>query len=418
MSLPQPMDQGPSQMSEPAPLDDEILFLDESEGPSPVETALEPWKLLIIDDEEQVHAVTRLALRRFQFDHKSLDILSAYSATEAKQILEQHVNIAALVLDVVMETDQAGLELIKYIRQDLNNQWVQIILRTGQPGVAPEISVIEDYDINNYTTKTELTQTKLFSMLITALRAHRNMIVIDQNLQEIRALNQKLQDFNQELEQLVQIRTQELELRNKQLQQEMNARQVAQEKLQTANRKLADANKQLALIANQDGLTRLATRRRFDQHLQQLWKQAQRDQQALTLILCDIDYFKRYNDTYGHPAGDACLRRVAQAIYQVVARPLDLAARYGGEEFAVLLFNTNLDGGTVVAQNILAAVRQLHLPHAASSVSDHLTLSLGVAAVSPVATMAPQVLVDAADAALYQAKEGGRDRMVSQLINS
>lgn len=133
--------------------DDELQFLEELACHSQSEVIPGGWKVIVVDDEEQVHEVTRLALKNFKFADKPLEIISAYSSEEAQQVLNQNPDTAVLLLDVVMETDEAGLELVKHIRDHLHNIFVRIILRTGQPGIAPEKSVIEGYDINDYKTK-------------------------------------------------------------------------------------------------------------------------------------------------------------------------------------------------------------------------------------------------------------------------
>ncbi|KAB8321131.1 PAS domain S-box protein [Tolypothrix campylonemoides VB511288] len=169
------------------------------------------------------------------------------------------------------------------------------------------------------------------------------------------------------------------------------------------------ANQELQRLAKLDGLTQLANRRHFDKYLKQEWLRLAREQNPLSLILCDVDYFKHYNDTYGHPAGDACLIEIAQAIRRAVKRPADLVARYGGEEFAVLLPNTDSDGAIQVVQFIQKKLRQLNLPHIASPVGQYVTLSFGIATIFPSHNDSVQTLINAADKALYQAKNKGRN---------
>lgn len=146
----------------------------------PDEESLPPWKVLIVDDEEDIHAVTKMALKRFELDGRQLSYLHAYSGEEAKAILAQEKDIALVFLDVVMETDDAGLKVAEWMRNTLNNHLTRIVLRTGQPGQAPEESVIVDYDINDYKQKTELSRTKLFTTVFSALRAYRDIVTVDE----------------------------------------------------------------------------------------------------------------------------------------------------------------------------------------------------------------------------------------------
>lgn len=160
-----------------------------------------------------------------------------------------------------------------------------------------------------------------------------------------------------------------------------------------------------------DGLTGVANRRRFDEALATAWRQAQRDATPCALLMLDVDFFKRFNDRYGHQAGDDCLRAVAAALQQALTRPLDLAARYGGEEFVCLLPATAADGMRKVGERLLQAVRALAIEHADSSAADVVTISVGGAVAYPAQGGDAAQLVEAADAALYRAKQGGRARV-------
>ncbi|MFB2876730.1 PAS domain S-box protein [Floridanema aerugineum] len=171
------------------------------------------------------------------------------------------------------------------------------------------------------------------------------------------------------------------------------------------------ANEELKKLATIDGLTQIANRRRFDEYLNNEWLRLRREKAPLSLILFDIDFFKLYNDTYGHLAGDDCLRQVAIVISDIFRRPADLFARYGGEEFAVILPYTDLSGATYLAELIRQTIHNLKIPHSQSLVSNHLTVSLGVTCVIPDAQLSPQELINAADRALYSAKQQGRDRV-------
>jgi two-component system chemotaxis family response regulator WspR len=146
--------------------------------------------------------------------------------------------------------------------------------------------------------------------------------------------------------------------------------------------------------------------------VRQEWKRAARDNASLSLLFCDIDHFKLFNDTYGHQAGDDCLVRVAQAVEDTLNRPADLAARYGGEEFVGLLVDTDSEGARLLAERVRARVEALDIEHSSSDVSPVLTVSLGSASTVPRGAMRPEDLVDLADRALYAAKQRGRNRVV------
>lgn len=164
--------------------EDETQCIDYKARESPI-SAADSWKILIVDDEAEIHNVTKLVLNDFSFDGKPLTFLSAYSGTEAITLLEKNPNTALILLDVVMEYEDSGLEAVKYIREVLGNLLVRIILRTGQPGQAPEDVVIINYDINDYKTKTELTTRKLFTAVVTALRAFRALTKLEESRREL-----------------------------------------------------------------------------------------------------------------------------------------------------------------------------------------------------------------------------------------
>ena len=169
----------------------------------------------------------------------------------------------------------------------------------------------------------------------------------------------------------------------------------------------SDALRALTLT---DGLTGVANRRAFDERLDNEWRRCSRAGAPMALIMVDIDCFKHFNDEYGHLAGDDCLQRVAAAMLRAAARPQDLVARYGGEEFAILLPQLDLAGAEGVARRLLDEVEALAMPHARSSVGPLMTVSMGVASVTPGVNVAPVGLVAAADTLLYEAKAAGRNR--------
>ncbi|MBI4645218.1 MAG: PAS domain-containing protein [Bacteroidia bacterium] len=167
--------------------------------PSPEEC----WKILVVDDDGDVHSITNLALKDFIYKNKKIHFINTFSADETKPILQNNKDIALILLDVVMESTHAGLELIKYIREEINNKTVQIVLRTGQAGYAPEKEVISKYEINDYKTKTELTTTKLFILVFSSLRSYEALM--------------ELEAYSNELEKKVEEKTAEIRLKNKEL---------------------------------------------------------------------------------------------------------------------------------------------------------------------------------------------------------
>ncbi len=165
-------------------------------------------------------------------------------------------------------------------------------------------------------------------------------------------------------------------------------------------------------LANFDSLTQIANRLKFDGHLTKQWKQMMREHSSLSILLCDIDYFKQYNDTYGHVMGDDCLKKVAWALNETLSRPTDLCARYGGEEFAAVLPQTGEAGAVRAAERMQAAIAHLKIPHASSSINPYITVSIGMASMVPQPQRSPAGLVDEADQFLYRAKQQGRNRIV------
>lgn len=175
-------------------------------------------------------------------------------------------------------------------------------------------------------------------------------------------------------------------------------------------RELEEANRKLYDLATVDGLTQVFNRRFFDDYLTREWLRSIREGIPLSLILCDIDYFKLYNDTYGHVAGDICLKKVAHAVNQAASRAADITSRYGGEEFAVILPNTSVKGAIHVAQRIQTNIQALSLPHKASTTSEYITVSQGIASIIPQRNNAIDEIMLAADHFLYQAKKRGRNQ--------
>ncbi len=480
------------------------------------------WPVLIVDDDEEVHAVTRLALRKVRFKNRKLQLISAYSAKEAEDLLRQRQDIAVILLDVVMETEDAGLQLAKRIREELHLRATRIILRTGQPGQAPEEQVIVDYDINDYKAKTELTSQKLFTAIIAALRSYRDIITIQSNreglekiiqasdqlmemvsvaefaegaLQQVCSLLEQkpegviclqkdgggvptiiagagrfaamaradlhaLQDdairsaiqqaFSQK-ENIYQDESTTLYLRAEDGNEvaalalqtgplggddrrllELFASKISAsftnvllyEKLLDANAQLKRANEALEHrvvertaelqaandllqeMATTDHLTKISNRRKLFELGYQEEQRSFRMGSVFSVILFDLDRFKGINDSHGHGAGDEVLRQAALRAASCL-RPYDTLARHGGEEFAVLLPNTNCQE----AQSVAERIRQSYacMPAQYETVEIPFTASFGIA--TQEAQESFEHALKRADAALYNAKQAGRNRV-------
>ena len=160
-------------------MDDEILIIDDEKVDS--NRIKQGWKVLIVDDEPEVHRITKMTLAKFEFDNKPIEFIHAYTGREAKAIVTNETDIALVLLDVVMETDNAGLDVVRYVRNELHNQQIRIVLRTGQPGQAPEDDVVVNYDINDYKDKTELTSQKLRTLIRASLRSYRDICSLEHN---------------------------------------------------------------------------------------------------------------------------------------------------------------------------------------------------------------------------------------------
>jgi len=227
-----------SQLKNSKSSDDDIQFAEETRKTPSKE---KNWKLIIIDDEQEVHTMTRLVLSDYQFQGAFLEFISGYSGADARRIISEHPDAACLLLDVVMETPHAGLDVAKYIREEVKNKNIRIILRTGQPGKAPEKKIILDYDINDYKEKTELTSQKLFTTVTTAIRSYIHLQRLEKKQTEViyknTCLNQEiarrvvaeanLEKYNKSLERMI-------ETKSNQLKESLQALEKIEKKLKKA----------------------------------------------------------------------------------------------------------------------------------------------------------------------------------------
>lgn len=198
----------------------------------------------------------------------------------------------------------------------------------------------------------------------------------------------------------------------KQISDGAKALDAEMERRMESSKQLEEANRQLKRLTFIDGLTGIANRRHFDEFLEKEWLRNMRDNKPVSLIMGDIDFFKNYNDIYGHQAGDNCLKHVAAILNNIAKRPGDLAARYGGEEFAVILSGTYLKQAGVLAENANKNLSETRIPRSDSQAADYVTLSFGVASIIPRHGTKPYDLIKAADKSLYKAKNSGRNQVV------
>ncbi len=316
-------------------------------------------RVLLVDDQLMIYE----ALRRALAPAEDIELHYCRRADEAMAMIER-VRPTCILQDLVMP-DADGLDLVRAYRASDIAATIPVIVLSARE--EPEIkSQAFALGANDYLVKLPDR-----IELIARIRYHSKMYIVQRQRDE------------------------------------------AYRELQESQRRLALANAELQRLTIQDSLTGIANRRRFDEVLLQEWRRAMRSTSSLALVMIDIDFFKRYNDQYGHQQGDECLRRVASIIRSSVRRESDTVARYGGEEFAVILPETGIHGATDVAEIIRTNVFNAAIPHAASPISDRVTVSLGVTACVPEKNPDPGVLVAAADKALYFAKQHGRNQVKS-----
>ncbi|MGK7877300.1 MAG: diguanylate cyclase [Xenococcaceae cyanobacterium] len=349
--------------------------------------------IICVDDEATVLDSLKIELKKAIGDQCIVE--TAEGGKDAlyllEELLEDKCEVAVVLSDYIMP-DIKGDEVLKRIHA-MSPNTLKIML-TGQADVEAVGNAIKHARLYRYIAKPWQPEDLKLTVVEAVHSYLQDKKLAEQNL-KLQQMNQKLQQMNQELERLT-------------------LQQAALITERTAE--LEKANQELKHLASLDYLTKVANRRSFDEHLDQEWLRMAREKQPLSLILCDADYFKPYNDEYGHQMGDDCLKQVAQAISRTIKRPADLVARYGGEEFAVTLPNTKAEGAMKVAEAIRREIQLLKIPHVQSQVSKYVTVSLGVSSIVPTLEDSPESLIAAADNALYQAKNQGRDRIVMKTL--
>lgn len=470
-----------------SPNADELVFAAEDDSIRP--DSATPWMVLVVDDDDEVHRVTRLALSEFRFMDRPVEVKGAKTIEEARAMIGQTPDLAVVLLDMVMEQEKSGLDIVHFLREDRGNRAVQIILRTGYPGQAPEQDLVLRLDINDYRAKSELTHARLNTVMAASLRAYHNL----NELFESRAA---LEQLNQTLEAKVAERTRALTESRDRLQQILDAlitptliarnadsapvymnpaavmtfgplhrqhteRGVADlfatprdwphllDRIKEAGRiedaetemkhaggaafwaaltatrlslddedcvlmSVSDISERKVLemelrrMATTDALTGAFNRRYLIERGDDEIGRAGRYNRPLSMLMLDIDHFKKLNDTYGHTTGDRMLQALVDRCMEVL-RSVDIFGRVGGEEFAAILPETDREGAQLAAERLRTAVENLTVETRHGALQ--MTISLGTA----LWTADDHSIADTlnrADQALYTAKRQGRNRVV------
>ena len=318
--------------------------------------------MLLVDDQ----AMVAEGIRRMLADQPDI---SFHYCSDPKQAVKKAVAVKATVIlqDLVMpEID--GMTLVRFYRNNPTTRDVPVIVLSSKD----DATIKSDAFANGATDYLVKLPEKI--ELLARIRAHAKSYLTQKERDNAFRTMEKMQD-----------------------------------QLSAINDELAHSNRELKRLSSMDGLTGLANRRQFDTTLEQEFQRAIRSELALSLLFADIDYFKRYNDSYGHQAGDDCLKKVADSLQKTVHRPSDLVSRYGGEEFVITLPDTTSEGALAVAEKMLKHIDDLKIPHENSDSADHVTLSIGVATLCPEEGSSPDELIEAADRVLYKAKDNGRN---------
>ncbi|MBF0434469.1 MAG: diguanylate cyclase [Magnetococcales bacterium] len=320
--------------------------------------------ILIVDDERFNLTVLKDLLDPFY------DIIVAKNGEQALKRSFANPPPELILLDIMMP-EMDGYQVMQRLKNDAVTRDIPVIFITAMGDAANEEKGLSLGAVDYIT--------KPFSPAVVLARV-RTHLGLRHSLHNERLLNNQLVSLNEDLA--------------------------------SKNSQLVELNKRLKDLASVDGLTGIPNRRRFDEFLLQEWKRALRDQTPLSLILMDIDFFKPFNDNYGHAEGDDCLKKVAQTLSAAVTRESDLLARYGGEEFVCVLPETDICGLNRVGNHLRDAIIARNIVHAHSKVAPHVTISMGGVAIIPDRTGSPENLIQSADKFLYKAKEQGRNRLI------
>lgn len=347
-----------------------------------------PIQVLVVEDERVVARDIKACLENLGYAVPEI-VSSGSKAVERAKIIHPDL----VLMDIRLEGEIDGIQAAQRIWQELH---IPVIYSTGHSDRATVERAMATEPFG-YVLK-PIKEQDLYVALRTALKRYESLI---HQLNRLKLVKPQESSNGLPLEEPYQLFF------------KINHSGAAPPN-STRIEQLEEENHRLQGLANTDALTQIANRRYFDSYLEREWKRMLRDRTPLSLILCDIDYFKIYNDTWGHQAGDGCLRQVAQAIQRALKRPTALVARYGGEEFAIILPQTTASEAVQIAEDIRLTVKAIALPFNTSKYmglpSSSVTISLGIATTIPSSNVSSHDLISAADTALYESKEQGRDR--------
>lgn len=321
-------------------------------------------KLLIVDDDKSTRSILSEMSQQWGYE-----VILAADGESGWRILDIIDEPIILLVDWIMP-GLDGIELCRRIKQSSKATQAHVIMVTGQKNNMEDLVTGFDAGADDFLNK-PIDPRELSCRL---------------------SVGKRILTYQHELEQ-----------RNAALHETTQVMENILRELNTVNAKLN-------ALSTLDELTGVANRRGLEEYLAKEWRHAMREKEVLTLIMIDVDFFKLYNDTYGHQAGDECLKKVASVLADCVKRSADLTARYGGEEFAIVLRTTELQGARKIAESMRCNVEALAIPHAASTASSYVTVSMGIATMTPRANSMYTTLISRADNALYKAKREGRNR--------
>ncbi len=335
------------------------------------------YSILLVDDEEIIRKTISVDL-----SEKGYDVTLAGSGEEAIKRLGES-NYDMVITDLKMDGIN-GVQVLEKVKK-MSPETVVMIF-TSHSDLSPAIDALR-LGVDDYMLKSTMTEELHFR--------------VEHCLEKL------------ELRRQIEKRSDDVQNAIFKLESEVEKRRLVEKKLVSSQKKLIEKNEELRRLSIRDGLTEVYNHRYFHQHFEREWKRVIRDKKPISLIMVDIDFFKLYNDTYGHLSGDDCLKQVAKTLNNIIHRPADLFARYGGEEFVAVLPGTDEEGSLLLAEEMRKSVETLKIKHTSSDISAYVTISLGVGTIFPDSKSSSNALIDLADKVLYKVKQTGRNQVKS-----